>query len=151
MVYLVDTGILLRLVDTRDPAHATVRQATRMLRTRGDQLVTAPQNIAEFWNVSTRPATARGGVGRSVEKTDRCVNFFQRIATVLLDDPEVFPEWRRLVRLHQVQGVAVHDARLVAMMNIWQISDILTMNTGDFQRYQGIVVVSPIDVLSMKP
>lgn len=150
MIHLIDTGILLRLVDVRDPDHTAVRQATQVLRVRGDQLVTAPQNISEFWNVSTRPTTARGGAGRSVERTDRCVNFFQRIATVLRDDPDVFPEWRQLVQLHQIQGVAVHDARLVAFMKVWRISHILTLNPADFRRYPGLVIVSPSDVIAAK-
>ena len=152
MLYFIDTGILLRLVDIHDPDHATIKRATRTLRLRGDELFFAPQNVAEFWNVSTRPSTSRGGAGRSVERTDRCVNFFQRIATLLLDEPDVFSEWRRLVRLHQIQGVAVHDARLVAIMNIWQISHILTLNIADFRRYAGIVVASPTDVIAaIKP
>ena len=48
------------------------------LRSNGVRLVTSPQDIAEFWNVSTRPATARGGYGRSIRDTERCVEFFER-------------------------------------------------------------------------
>jgi predicted nucleic acid-binding protein len=48
MNVLTDTGVLLRLPERSDPHHAAVRRAVRALRDRGDTLVAAPQNIAEF-------------------------------------------------------------------------------------------------------
>jgi predicted nucleic acid-binding protein len=60
MRYLVDSNVLLRLLQRNDPHHSTIRQAVRTLLSRGDELCCAPQNIVELWNVSTRPATARG-------------------------------------------------------------------------------------------
>ena len=60
-MYLVDTNILLRFLLRNNPADPDIRQAVRILKTRREQLVTTPQNIAEFWNVCTRPTTARGG------------------------------------------------------------------------------------------
>jgi predicted nucleic acid-binding protein len=48
MLILVDSGILLRLVERGDPQHAAIRGAVRALRSRGDILVTAAQNAAEF-------------------------------------------------------------------------------------------------------
>ncbi len=59
MDILIDTGPLLRLVIRSDPAHAGVRKAIRLLRLRNDRLITLTQNVAEFWNVCTRPITAR--------------------------------------------------------------------------------------------
>jgi predicted nucleic acid-binding protein len=41
-----------------------------------------------------------------------------------------------------VLGTKVHDARLVAAMNVHGIERILTFNTGDFARY-GIEVLLP--------
>ena len=63
MLYLVDTGVLLRLLNRADPAHHDVRGCFRNLRAAGDQFAVALQNVAEFWNVSTRPSSARGGYG----------------------------------------------------------------------------------------
>lgn len=60
MRYLIDSNILLRLLQRNDPHHSTIRQAVRTLLARGDELCCAPQNIVELWNVSTRPAIARG-------------------------------------------------------------------------------------------
>jgi hypothetical protein len=44
--------------------------------------------------------------------------------------------------------VQVHDARLVALMQVHGITHILTLNGADFARYPGIV---PIDPASLSP
>jgi hypothetical protein len=70
------------------------------------------QNIAEFWNVATRPAAANG-LGFSHEEA------FQEVAgleSLLPDIPAIYPVWKRLVHAERVQGVKVYDARLVAVM-----------------------------------
>jgi predicted nucleic acid-binding protein len=142
-----DTGILLRLLDRADPHHQAIRQALRVLRARGEELVTSPQNIAEFWNVCTRPASARGGYGLSVSETGRRVRIMERIFQVLPGSPAAFPLWKQLVVSHAVQGVQVHDARLVAWMLAHGITHILTLNTADFACYPGIVAWTPQDIL----
>lgn len=44
---------------------------------------------------------------------------------------------------HNVSGVQVHDARLVAAMRVHGVSRILTFNDKDFTRYADIEVVHP--------
>jgi len=53
------------------------------------------------------------------------------------------PEWRRLVLIHSVLGAQVHDARLVAAMQVHGVTPILTLDELDFRRYSGIVVIHP--------
>jgi predicted nucleic acid-binding protein len=143
MQYLVDTGIWLRLFDRADPEHADIRQTLRTLRSRGHVLVACPQNIAEFWNVSTRPSSARGGYGKSVATTELRVQFIERNTLILDESPAAYRQWRRLLVQHQIQGLAAHDARLVSMMQVAGIDHILTLNAADFLRYQGVVAVTP--------
>jgi predicted nucleic acid-binding protein len=146
MRYLVDSNILLRLLQRNDPHHSTIRQAVRALLARGDELCCAPQNIVELWNVSTRPATARGGFGLTTAETDRRVRLIERVFTVLEETPAVYPEWRRLVVRNSVSGVQVHDARIVAVMKVHGITHALTLNVTDFSRYAGITGVAPDQV-----
>ena len=146
MQYLVDTGVLLRLFDKNDPAHSAIREGLRSIRTKGDSLVVCPQNVAEFWNVSTRPESARGGYGQSVEATDRRVKFIERFGTVLKESESAYLKWRELAVNHKIEGVAVHDARIVAMMNVYGIQQVITLNGKDFSRYEDIEVVLPEDV-----
>lgn len=146
MRYLVDTNVLLRLLQRNDPNYSTIRQAVRTLRARGDELCCAPQNIVELWNVSTRPGSARGGLGLSTAETERRVRLIERVFTLLEETPAVYRVWRRLVVENSVSGVQVHDARIVSMMNVHAVTHILTLNGPDFSRYQGITSVSPDDI-----
>jgi predicted nucleic acid-binding protein len=146
MQYLVDTGVLLRLFDGADPDHAGIRQALRLLRSRGDVICVCPQNIAEFWNVSTRPAIARGGYGKDAAATELRVRFIERNAVVLDESPAAYRQWRSVIVQHQIKGVAVHDARLVSMMHVAAISHILTLNVSDFARYQSVTAIRPQDI-----
>jgi predicted nucleic acid-binding protein len=145
-MYLADTGILLRFLLRRDPAYNSIRQAVRTLKTRREQLFTTAQNIAEFWNVCTRPTTARGGLGLSVAATERRVRLLERHFRILPDSPAVYQEWKTLVTTHGVTGVQVHDARLVAAMKVHGLTRILTLNGADFSRYSGIDAIAPQDV-----
>jgi predicted nucleic acid-binding protein len=78
MLVLCDSGILLRLFEPADPLHPAVRASVTALHARGDQLVTAPQNVAEFWNVCTRPAAARGGFGLDTAEAERRLQAVER-------------------------------------------------------------------------
>lgn len=143
MLYLVDTGVLLRLFHRTDPLHSVIRRCLRDLRSAGHRFALSPQNVAEFWNVSTRPATARGGFGLSVEQAEQRLRFVERIFEILPDSPEIYAVWRRLVVEHQVKGVQVHDARLVAWMETQAIEHLITLNGADFARFDRIVAHSP--------
>jgi predicted nucleic acid-binding protein len=47
------------------------------------------------------------------------------------------------VAAHNVLGVKVHDAWLVAAMKAHGLNRILTFNLGDFTRYEGVECVDP--------
>jgi predicted nucleic acid-binding protein len=148
MQYLVDTGVLLRLFDQDDSEHPTILKLLRLLRVRGDALMMCPQNIAEFWNASTRPTTARGGYGRTVESTEHRVRYIERLGTILVESALAYSHWRRLVVDYGLVGVSVHDARLVAMMKVARIEAIITLNAKDFTRYDGIEPRTPDALLN---
>lgn len=146
-IYLVDTNVLLRLVDRTHPLHPIVRTALRKLRAAGHKLRATSQNFVESWNVATRPV-ARNGFGLTPAEADRLLRLAERLFPLLPDSPAVYPEWRRLVVTFGVSGVQVHDARLVASMITHGVTHILTFNTSDFTRYAtgGIVAVDPATV-----
>lgn len=73
----------------------------------------------------------------------------KRFFAVLAENADVQPEWERLVAEHSVSGKKVHDARLVATMNVHHVSRILTFNTGDFSRYPGLTAIDPLAVDSL--
>lgn len=145
-MYLADTNILLRFLLRNDTAYPAIRHAVRTLKTRGEQIVATPQNMAEFWNVCTRPATLRGGLGLSVEATEMRLRLLERHFPILPDSPAAYEKWKALVLAHQVIGVNVHDARLVAAMIVHGVTHVLTANVKDFVRYPTVVAVAPEQV-----
>jgi predicted nucleic acid-binding protein len=148
MRYLLDTGILLRLADGRDPLHAMVCSALAKLHRAGELFVVMPQKMAEFWNVCTRPASARGGWGLSHTEAVRRLESIEKTAEILADPPQAYVLWRQLVINHLVSGVQVHDARLVASMLSHGIQRLITLNPSDFQRYIAITAVTPEQVMA---
>lgn len=58
--YLLDTNILLRLSNRRDPNHGMVKAALDALTEHGADICCTPQNVSEFWNVCTRPRDRNG-------------------------------------------------------------------------------------------
>jgi predicted nucleic acid-binding protein len=60
---------------------------------------------------------------------------------LLPDIPAIHEEWRKLLVMHNVSGVQVHDARLVAAMRVYGVKRILTFNHRDFARYADIEAV----------
>jgi predicted nucleic acid-binding protein len=146
--YLVDTNVLLRLVQPDSPEYETIRQCTDLLWAQGADLFYTSQNLAEFWNVCTRPA-AQNGFGFSVAEADERASLIEARFNLAPDSEATHREWRRIVVAAQVSGIQVHDARLVASMLVHGIENLLTLNTQDFRpRYTGIVVISPRDVLA---
>jgi predicted nucleic acid-binding protein len=145
MAVLVDTGILLRSFVRSEPSCAAIRRSIRELRERGEELVTAVQNIAEFSNVSTRPTSARGGYGLPVSKLGLRIGYIERLCRRLYESEESYAIWRRLITAHGVSGIAVHDARLVSIMLANDVNRVLTLNDRDFRRFEpdGITILSP--------
>jgi len=142
---LLDTGILLRLLSADDPLHTIVLSAVRSLRRNRSSFCTSFQNIAEFWNVGTRPSAARGGLGLEHALIERRVEAIDRWCQILIETESSYAIWRRLVSTHSVSGAAVHDARLAAVMLAHGVKQILTLNDRDFRRYEpdGMTILTP--------
>ncbi|MGE0540096.1 MAG: type II toxin-antitoxin system VapC family toxin [Dehalococcoidia bacterium] len=58
--YLLDTNILVRLVDRASARHVTAIAAVAGLLAQGHELHISAQNLIEFWSVATRPLSANG-------------------------------------------------------------------------------------------
>jgi predicted nucleic acid-binding protein len=142
---LVDTNILLRLARRFDPQHKAVDTALARLAEQGTVLYYTHQNIAELWNVMTRPV-ASNGLGLSVAEAEREVRAIELGMSLLADSAEVYREWRRIVVKHNVFGVRVHDARLAAAMYVHGVSYILTLNVTDFSRFEHLTALHPDSV-----
>jgi predicted nucleic acid-binding protein len=68
---------------------------------------------------------------------------FESRLRLLADNLTIHQEWRRLIVTHNVSGVRVHDARLVAAMRVHRLKRILTFNEKDFARFADIEAIHP--------
>jgi predicted nucleic acid-binding protein len=106
-----------------------------------------PQNLAEFWNVATRPANVNG-FGQTPSWADQALARVEDYFLLAEDMPAIYRVWRRLVVEYGVSGVQVHDARIAAAMRVHGITHILSFNTRHFARYAGIQPTHPEELAS---
>lgn len=147
MSYLIDTGVLLRVFDTTSPQRPAIRQALRVLIQRREVLLVSVQNMAEFWNVATRPLV-NNGQGLAPSHAERRLRLIERFCQVVTEDLKSYEIWKSLVTRFGVSGVAVHDARLAATMIAQKIEWIVTLNERDFRRYEpeGVHPIVPASI-----
>jgi predicted nucleic acid-binding protein len=148
MSYLVDTNVLVRVVQPKNPHQVEADKALRSLRHESESLMIIAQNLIEFWAVATRPPI-NNGLGLTADQTATQIGNLKSLFTLLPDTPKIFSEWERIVLQHKVSGKQVHDARLVAAMSVYDLTHLLTFNTDDFKRFTTIIVVSPQTILNI--
>lgn len=64
--------------------------------------------------------------GLSPAETDRRANSFETRMRLLPDDVLVHEEWRRLLIQYQLSGIRVYDTHLIAVMNAYNVTRLLT-------------------------
>ncbi len=145
MIWLIDTNILLRLVQIADSHHVEAKNAIDKLLAQNFTLCILLLNVSEFWIVCTRPLD-KNCFGFSIAQTNAELSKIELVFDILPDTEEVYRNWRELVVSHSVSGIQVHDAKIVAAMKAHNVQNLLTFNTKDFKRYTDIKVVEPKDV-----
>jgi predicted nucleic acid-binding protein len=100
---LIDTSILVRIANTLDPLGPVARNAVRALRSGGERMCVAPQNLIEFRNAATRPR-AVNGLGFDVATVERQVADFELTFALLEESPAIYPAWKSLVHSAGVIG-----------------------------------------------
>ena len=146
---LLDTNLLTRLTRTVHPHGVVARRAVHALLRQGERVVIVPQNLYEFWAVATRqpgpPPAGQNGLGLTPAQASQWLTFFQRRFTLLPDRADLPDRWHHLVKTSGITGFRAHDARLVAAMQCYGVSRLLTFNRTDFQRL-GVTVTDPAAV-----
>lgn len=142
---LVDTNVLLRITRRADPEHSVAFAAVAHLAESGTRLYYTHQNIAELWNAMTRPIS-RNGLGLTPAEAETEVARIESGMNFLPEGEAVYREWRRLIVLHHVLGVQVHDARLAAAVMAHGVQRILTFNAVDSKRFTGVITIHPHEV-----
>ena len=142
---LLDTNLLLRLVDTIAPAHRVAHAAVSALLSDGAEVCITAQNLVEFWAVASRPLSANG-LGWVPEQIAREIERLLERFSFLPDSERIFSEWQTLVATHEVKGKRTHDARLAAVMLAHRVTHLLTFNTADFAAFSEIILLDPAEL-----
>ncbi len=145
--YLLDTNILLRLIDKTSSQHTMVLKALLQVTMKNDSAYIVMQSITELWAVATRPIEANG-LGYSTTRVRTEIDGLLERFDLLPENPLIFELWLEMVTTHNVQGKPTHDTRLVAAMMTHGIEKILTINTTDFKRFTEIQAVHPLEIIN---
>jgi len=145
METLVDTNVLLRLLQPEHAQYSITSTALAGLRRQECDLCIAPQNLVEFWAVATRPVK-ENGLGLSPLITAGEIRVLRDLFRVLEGKPGIAEAWEKLVSGHLVSGKQAHDAHLVAVMKVHGVRRILTFNGADFRRYGSVEVIAPFSI-----
>lgn len=141
---LLDTNIVLRLLDRTASEHQVCVNAIEALLIRGDEPCLAPQVLIEFWVVATRPVNVNG-FGWTATQVIDAISHLRGLFLLLDDTSAIFEAWLALVS-SGVSGKRAHDAKLAAFMQVHGISEILTLNGADFKDFP-VTAVHPDSVV----
>ena len=146
-------ALLRRNSRVRPPVASTVTPAA--MTTGRPEDTSSPTAPVTAPSVSTRSAMHRSPIRRtpdclcralrSVLDTAGITRVIEETFEFLPDDRHVHERWRALLERHEIKGVQVHDARLAAAMYVHGITQLLTMNVRDFQRFTGLNAIHPAD------
>jgi predicted nucleic acid-binding protein len=139
---LVDTNILLYVVNSAAPEHTAAKAALAGLLAEGERLAVAAQVLFEFWSVATRPAGVNG-LGWPVARARAEVEAIRARFFVLEEPPVVVDLWLEIVAAFQMKGKRIHDAHLLATMKANGVTRLLTFNTAGFPAEPGITILTP--------
>lgn len=146
MRYVVDTNVWVAMFDENRSDHAAALSGFQRLRRSKHTFVVFPQILAEFWNVLTRPESARGGFGLTTQQTELRLRFIERAATPIPEPDQTYVAWRALLLKYEIMGIAFHDARIAAAMQCLGLTHIVTSNVNDFRRYGHIRAIDPTEI-----
>jgi len=146
---LVDTNILLRIVQIGHPHRQPALDAIQLLTLRDhEHFAIAPQNLYEMYVVLTRPADGNG-FGYTPTQAHAEIVATRGLFELLPETPQVYSAWEGLIAKHGIAGKRSHDVRLVSLMIQHRVGKLLTFNDADFRTFTEIEALNPFDVLAL--
>ncbi len=144
MQVLVDTDVLLRVVEPGHAQHQPAVAALRRLRQAGQTLCVVPQIHYEFWVVATRLVAVRGLGMTAADALQELDRLGPPLFRLLRNERAIYDAWRGLMQSQPALGKRAHDARMAAALIRHGLTHILTFNAGDFRSFTGLTVLDPV-------
>jgi len=133
----IDTNILVYATSQKSPLYDQANKKLALASDTGIALIISPQIIREYLSATTR------NLHNSQAYDDIIYNIqmFQNDFHIVDDNKTVVSALEKLVQAYSVSGKQVHDANIVATMQVYGIKYLLTHNICDFDRYSNIISI----------
>lgn len=138
----VDTNVLVYAKLAYSPMHAAAVHTLRTLQEENSVLWISRQVMREYLAAMTRPNTLTEAIPIASLVAD--VTSFAAQFQVAEDGPQVTERLLKLLTSIPTAGKQVHDANIVATMQAYSLSRLVTHNTADFTRFSGLISILPL-------
>jgi predicted nucleic acid-binding protein len=140
---VLDANVLAYAVDAEAPQHAASRALLDAAIDPSVTLYVTSQILCEFYSVITNPRRVRV-VSSSAEALSIISAMLALPGLYVLPTPSrTVAGWMQLLQRHPVTGGDVFDLQIVATMQANGIQRIYTFNTGDFEVFPELAVLTP--------
>ena len=140
---VLDANVLAYAVDAEAPQHAASRALLDAAIDPSVTLYVTSQILCEFYSVITNPRRVRV-VSSSAEALSIISAILALPGLYVLPTPSrTVAGWMQLLQRHPVTGGDVFDLQIVATMQANGIQRIYTFNTGDFEVFPELAVLTP--------
>ena len=140
---VIDANILVYSINVDDVHHAPSRVLLDAARDPSVSLYVTSHILCEFYSVITNPRRVAAAC-TSAEAVKIILGFLALPGLRVLPAPiQVVVGVMELLQRHPVIGGRVFDLQIVATMQVNNVLRIYTFNTGDFQKFPGLTVVTP--------
>src|SRR5262249_2663018 len=138
---IVDINVLVYALDADAPQHAAARALLKAARDGDATLYVTSQILCEFYSVVTNGR--RVANPRSPADTLSALSDLLTFLQVLPIPATAVGEWMKLLPNRPVTGGNIFDLQIVATMHANGVGRIYTFNTGDFEAFAELSVVTP--------
>jgi predicted nucleic acid-binding protein len=138
----LDTNVLVYASTIRAPLHQVAQQAIQQFYDSGRNIWISRQILREYLVTLSRPQAFTNPL--PIETLTTEINRFQTRFQIAEDSPQVTERLLVLMAEIAIGGKQVHDANIVATMQVYGINELLTHNTVDFDRFSEVITVLPL-------
>lgn len=138
----VDTNVLISMDITTAPQHQAALNIVQRYRHSGSELWISRQILREYLANVTRPQKFANPLSAKTA-TDRVRDFLAWF-NIAEDDFQVTIRLLALLEQIPMGWKQVHDANIVATMQVYHIRHLLTHNVKDFSRFAHLITIVPL-------
>ena len=138
----IDSNVLIHASVSKSPLFSAAQKAIADQQEAGVELWISRQVLREYLSHLSRPQTFTTPIPIKV-LTDE-VRILEKAYRIAEDGPDIMRKLLDLLEQVPIGGKQIHDANIVATMQVQGISQILTDNISHFNRFSHLITVLPL-------